>query len=107
MLRITVVHLLKRNLARNAANICKAPKSSNVFDKGINLFVLENRKHGKPSQENGTENDLDISEETSKEKMSEEELGPAISNQLAEMAIKYWSEESKNPVVVIKIFGGL
>ena len=39
--------------------------------------------------------------------MSEEELGPAISSQLAEVAMKYWSEESKNPVVVNKILDGL
>ena len=39
--------------------------------------------------------------------MSEEELGPAISSQLAETAMKYWSEESKNPVVVNKILDGL
>ena len=39
--------------------------------------------------------------------MSEEELGPAISSQLAEVAMKYWSEESKNPVVVTKILDGL
>ena len=32
--------------------------------------------------------------------MREEELGPGISSQLAEMAIKYWSEESKSLVVV-------
>ena len=31
-------------------------------------------------------------EEINKEKMSEE-LGPAISSQLAEVAMKYWSEE--------------
>ena len=39
--------------------------------------------------------------------MNEEELGPALSSQLAEVAIKYWSEESKNPVVVNKILDGL
>ena len=42
-----------------------------------------------------------------KEKMCEEELGPAISSQLAEVVIKYWSEESKNPLVVNKILDGL
>ena len=45
-------------------------------------------------------------EEINKEKMSEE-LGPAISSQLAEVAMKYWSEESKNPVVVNRILDGL
>ena len=39
--------------------------------------------------------------------MSEEELAPAISSQLAEVAMKYWSEESKNPVVVTKILDKL
>ena len=39
--------------------------------------------------------------------MSEEELAPAISSQLAEVAMKYWSEESKNPVVVTKILDEL
>ena len=39
--------------------------------------------------------------------MNEEELGLAISSQLAEVAIKYWSEELKNFVVVIKILGSL
>ena len=39
--------------------------------------------------------------------MSEEELGPAISSQLAEVAMKYWSEESENPAVVTKILDGL
>ena len=35
--------------------------------------------------------------------MREEELGPAISSQLAEVTMKYWSEESKNRVAVTKI----
>ena len=39
--------------------------------------------------------------------MSEEKLEPAISSQLAEVAMKYSSEESKNPVVVKKILDGL
>ena len=42
-----------------------------------------------------------------KEKMSEEGLRPAISSQLTEVAMKYWSEESKNPVVVNKILDSL
>ena len=52
-------------------------------------------------------NDLAIIEELNKEKMSEKEIGPAISSQLAEVAMKYWSEESKNSVVVTKILNGL
>ena len=39
--------------------------------------------------------------------MSEEVLGPAISSQLTEVAMKHWSEESKNSVVVTKIRDGL
>ena len=39
--------------------------------------------------------------------MSKEELEPVISSQLAEVAKKYWSEESKNPVVVKKNLDGL
>ena len=39
--------------------------------------------------------------------MSKEELGPAISSQLADVAMKYWSEESKHPVVMNKILDGL
>ena len=41
-------------------------------------------------------NNLAIFEEMNEEKMSEEELGPVISSQMAEVAMKYWSEESKN-----------
>ena len=39
--------------------------------------------------------------------MSEEGLRPAISSQLTEVAMKYWSEESKSPVVVNKILDSL
>ena len=39
--------------------------------------------------------------------MNEKEFGPVISSELAEVAMKYWSEESKNPVVVTKILDGL
>ena len=39
--------------------------------------------------------------------MTMEELGPSISNSLGQVAMKYWSKEPKNPVVVIKIFDGL
>ena len=35
--------------------------------------------------------------------MSEQELGLAITVQLAKVAMKYWSEESKNPAVVNKM----
>ena len=39
--------------------------------------------------------------------MTMEELGPSISNSLAEVTMKYWSKEPKNPVVVIKIYDDL
>ena len=39
--------------------------------------------------------------------MSEEELGPAISSQFLEVAMKYWSGESKNPVVVNEVLDQL
>ena len=39
--------------------------------------------------------------------MSEEELGPAISSQFLEVAMKYWSGESKNPVVVNEVLDRL
>ena len=39
--------------------------------------------------------------------MSKEELGPAISSQLAEVGMKYPSEESTNCVVVNNILEGL
>ena len=106
-MRITVAYLLARNLARKAVNICKASKASNVFDKGIDFFFSRIQKHGQPSKENSTENNLDIFEEISKEKMTMEELGPSISNSLAEVTMKYWSKEPKNPVVVIKIYDDL
>ena len=56
--------------------------------------------------ESSAANDLAIFKEINKEKLSED-LGPAISSQLAEVAIKYQSEDSKNPVVVNKILDGL
>ena len=39
--------------------------------------------------------------------MSEEEVGPAISGQLAEVAHKYWTDEGKKPAVLSKIREGL
>ena len=62
--------------------------------------------HDKSGKENSAAKDLDIFEEINKAKLSEEELGPAISSQLAEVAMRYWSEESKNLVVVNKILDG-
>ena len=39
--------------------------------------------------------------------MNKEELGSAISIQLAEVAMEYWFGESKNPAVVNKILKDL
>ena len=50
---------------------------------------------------------IDIFEEINKENKSEGELGPPIFSKLTAVAMKYWSEESKNPVVVNKILEGL
>ena len=50
---------------------------------------------------------VSILDETDKKKMSEEEVGPAISGQLAEVAHKYWTNEAKKPAVVSKIMEGL
>ena len=82
-------------------------ESKDVFDKDINLLVSDAEKQDQSGKESSAANDLGLFEEINKEKMSEEELGPAISSQLAKVAMKYWSEESKNPVVVNKILDGL
>ena len=81
--------------------------SNGVFDKDINLLVPDAAKQDQSGRVSSAANGLAIFEEINKEKMSEEELGPAISSQLAEVAMKYWSEESKNAVVVTKILDGL
>ena len=93
--------------SRNAVNVYISRESKDLFDKDINLLVPDAEKQGQSGKESSAANDLGIFEEINKEKMSEEELGPAISSQLAEVAIKYWSEESKNLVVVKKILDGL
>ena len=81
--------------------------SNDVFDKDINLLIPDAAKQDQSGKVSSAANGLAIFEEINKEKMSEEELGPAISSQLAEVAMKYWPEESKNPVVVTKILDGL
>ena len=93
--------------SKNAVNIDISRASKNVFDKDINLLVPDAEKQDQSGKESSAANYLGIFEEINKEKMSEEELGPAISSQLDEVALKYWSEESKNPVVVNKILDGL
>ena len=50
---------------------------------------------------------VSIFDKINKEKMSEEEFGPAISGQLAEVAQKYWTDKVKKPAVVSKIMEGL
>ena len=50
---------------------------------------------------------VSIFDEINKEKMSEEEVGPAISGQLAEVAHKYWADEAKKAAAVSKIMEGL
>ena len=86
-------------------DICRV--SNDVFDKDINLLVSDAAKQDQSGKMSSAANDLAIIEELNKEKMSEKEIGPAISSQLAEVATKYWSEESKNSVVVTKILNGL
>ena len=71
------------------------------------MLVSDAEKQDQSGKDGSAANDLAIFEEINKEKMSEEELGPVIPRQLAEVAMKYWSEESKNPVVVNKILDGL
>ena len=88
-------------------NVDISRASKDVFVKDINLLVPDAEKQDQSCKESSAANDLGIFEKINKEKMSEEELGTVISSQLAEVAMKYWSEESKNPVVVNKILAGL
>ena len=71
------------------------------------MLVSDAEKQDQSGKEISAANDLGIFEKMNKVKMSEEELGRAISSQLAEVAMKYWSAESNNPVVVNKILDGL
>ena len=94
--------------SRNAVIIDICRVSNDIFDKDINLLVPDAANQDQSGKVRSVANDLAIFEEINKEKMSEEEeLGPAISSQLAEVVMKYWSEESKNPEVVTKILDGL
>ena len=74
-------------------NICRTSKDA--FDKNVNSLVPDLEKHDQSGKGNSTTNDLGTFEEICKEKVSDEELGSAISNQLAEMTIKHWSNSSK------------
>ena len=69
---------------------------------------IESRQVGDTGHQNkeGREK-VSIFDEINKEKMSEEEGGPAISGQLAEVTHKYWADEAKKPAVVSKIVEGL
>ena len=86
-------------------DICRASKD--VFDKNINFLASDAEKQHQSGKENSTANDLAIFAEINEEKMSQDELRSAIFSQLAEVAMKYWSEESKNPVVVNKFLDDL
>ena len=86
-------------------NICRVSKY--VFDKDISLMLPDAKKQEQSCKKCSATNDLEIFEETKKEKMSEKELGPAISSHLTEVTMKYWSEESNNPTVVNKVLNGL
>ena len=92
--------------SRNAVNVDDCRASKDVFGKDINLLVPDVEKQNQPGEMSSAANDLAIFGEINKEKMSEE-LGPAISSQLAVVAMKYYSKESKNPVVLYKILDGL
>ena len=91
----------KKKPSRNPVNVDIYRASKVVFD--INLLVPDTEQQDQSGKESSTANDLAILEEIIKEKISEE-LGPAISSQLAEVAMKYWSQMSKNSVVVNKFY---
>ena len=89
--------------SRNAGNVDICRVSNDVFYKDINLLVADAAKQDQSGKVSSAANDLAIFEEINKEKLSKEKLGPVISSQLSEVAMKYWSGESKNPVMVTKI----
>ena len=97
----------QRKPSRKSVNIDICRASKDVFDKDINLLVSDAEKLDKSVMESSAANDLGILEEINKEKVSGEELGVAIFSQLAEVVRKYWSEESKNRVVVNDFLDGL
>ena len=75
--------------SRNAGNVDICRVSNDVFDKHINLLVPDAAKQDQSTKVSSAANDLAIFEEINQEQMSEEELGPAISSQLADVAMKY------------------
>ena len=79
---------------------------------GDNALLLaketESRQVGNAGHQNKKSREkVSIFDEINKEKMSEEEVGPAISGQLAEVPHKYWADEAKKPAAVSKIMEGL
>ena len=75
--------------SRSAANIDICRASKDEFDKDINLVIPYAEKQDQSAKDNSAANDIGIFEEINKDKMSEEEIGPPISSQLAEVAVKY------------------
>ena len=71
------------------------------------MLVSDAKNQDQSGKVSSAANELAIFEEINKEKMKEEELGLAISSQFAEVAMKYWSEESKNSIVVNNILDEL
>ena len=94
MMRVTVIHLLKRK-SRNA--------SKDLFDKDINLLVPDAEKHDESDKRNSAANDLGISEDIK----SKDELGPAYPVNWLWWQMRYRSEEPKYAAVVNKILQGL
>ena len=70
--------------SRNAVNVDICSRASkDVFDKDINLLLPDVKNQDQSDKLSSAANDFAIFEEINKEKMREEELGPAISSQLA------------------------
>ena len=65
--------------------------SKDVFDKDINLLIPDAENQDQSGKVSSAANELAIFEEINDEKMCDEELWIAISSQLAEVAMKYWS----------------
>ena len=77
--------------------------SKNVLVNDTSLLI----KNAEKKKKNSAANDLGIFQKTNKKGMSVENFRSAISSQLSGVALKDWSEESKNPAVVNKILVGL
>ena len=77
--------------------------SKNVLVNDYSLLI----KNAEKKKKNSAANHLGIFQKTNKKGKSVENFRSAISNQLSGVALKDWSEESKNPAVVNKILVGL